>query len=213
MVTTPSGFWDRGEVGEEEFAETNMNRTMLQVAAFTSLDLILDKEGMLGYDTTWKRFLTYEGGVITVIERVYVTTEALLPTFSRDHRHVLLWTSDTKILRHVRITGPGDDDFEVDIIAYSNISGVAADITEVTGADASLGTGTVIALKTHKHKHGEGIHVRGGNSEIDGDTIDIDFAPTNYARSTSPSQVTHAQELTAHLAGIDTALANAEAEC
>ncbi len=46
-------------------------------------------------------------------------------------------------------------------------------------------------------------HISAGTDEIDGDRLDIDFAPTNYTQDTSPAEVTLADELTAHLAGID----------
>jgi hypothetical protein len=51
-------------------------------------------------------------------------------------------------------------------------------------------------------------HSRGGSDPIDGDTIDIDWNPTNYTPSTSPTEVTNVDELTAHLYGIDQALAS-----
>lgn len=48
-------------------------------------------------------------------------------------------------------------------------------------------------------------HIRSGTDEIDGDLIDIDYAPSNYTRTiTSPA--THVEHLTAHLSGIDAAL-------
>jgi len=53
-------------------------------------------------------------------------------------------------------------------------------------------------------------HIRGGSDEIDGDRIDIDFAPANYTRSitgTGVQGVQSIEHLTAHLKGIDTALA------
>jgi len=52
-------------------------------------------------------------------------------------------------------------------------------------------------------------HVHLGTDEIDGDILDIDYVPTNYTRDTTPPQVTSVEELTAHLAGIDNALATA----
>ena len=52
-------------------------------------------------------------------------------------------------------------------------------------------------------------HERGGTDEIDGDIIDIDFVPTNYTRDTTPAEVTDVEHLTAHLSGIDSALATA----
>ena len=52
-------------------------------------------------------------------------------------------------------------------------------------------------------------HVHNGSDEIDGDVLDITYVPTNYTRTTTPPEVTSVEELTAHLAGIDTALASA----
>ncbi len=46
-------------------------------------------------------------------------------------------------------------------------------------------------------------HVRAGSDEINGDHLDIDWDPTNYTPTTSPSEATHVDHLTAHLAGID----------
>lgn len=52
-------------------------------------------------------------------------------------------------------------------------------------------------------------HVKGGVDEIDADTLDIDYIPANYLRSTAPPQVDDPFHLTAHLAGIDDALLGA----
>lgn len=49
-------------------------------------------------------------------------------------------------------------------------------------------------------------HPRGGSGEIDGDILDIDFTPANYAPTTDPPQVTDVDELTAHLGGLDAAV-------
>jgi hypothetical protein len=54
--------------------------------------------------------------------------------------------------------------------------------------------------------------IRGGNAEIDGDKIDIDYTPSNYTPSTTPPEVDNADELTAHLAGIDQAIAGVSTE-
>lgn len=51
-------------------------------------------------------------------------------------------------------------------------------------------------------------HITDGSDEIDGDQIDIDFTPSNYTPSTSPAEVTNVDHLSAHLAGIDAALAS-----
>jgi hypothetical protein len=50
-------------------------------------------------------------------------------------------------------------------------------------------------------------HIRTGADEIDGDKIDIDFTPSTYVPNTTPPETDHVDELTAHLSGIDAALA------
>lgn len=53
-------------------------------------------------------------------------------------------------------------------------------------------------------------HISGGADVIDGDQVDITWSGhTNYTPSTAPTEVTSSNHLTAHLAGIDTALASA----
>jgi len=49
-------------------------------------------------------------------------------------------------------------------------------------------------------------HARAGTDVIDGDVLDIDFTPTYYVPSVVPPEVTHVDELTAHLAGVDSYL-------
>jgi hypothetical protein len=46
-------------------------------------------------------------------------------------------------------------------------------------------------------------HITGQSDEIDGDKLDVDWDPTHYVPDTSPSEVDSADNLTAHLAGID----------
>jgi hypothetical protein len=53
-------------------------------------------------------------------------------------------------------------------------------------------------------------HIQGGSDEIDGDQLDIDFTPSNYTPSTSPTEVTDVDQLSAHLAGIDAAIEGAD---
>jgi hypothetical protein len=53
-------------------------------------------------------------------------------------------------------------------------------------------------------------HTDGGPDEIDGDTVDIDFTPTNYTPDTSPPEANDIDDLAAHLAGIDTAIEEGE---
>jgi hypothetical protein len=50
-------------------------------------------------------------------------------------------------------------------------------------------------------------HIEGGTDVIDGDQLEIDYTPANYVRDVTPGEVTTTTQLTAHLAGIDNALA------
>lgn len=49
-------------------------------------------------------------------------------------------------------------------------------------------------------------HTGGGADEIDGDQLDIDFTPANYAPDATPPEAADVDDLAAHLAGIDTML-------
>ena len=51
-----------------------------------------------------------------------------------------------------------------------------------------------------------------GSVKEDGDTIDIDFTPANYTPTVVEGISDATTDLTAHLNGIDTALANVEVE-
>ena len=46
-------------------------------------------------------------------------------------------------------------------------------------------------------------HITGGPDEVDGDKLDIDWNPSNYTPATTPSEADNADNLTAHLYGID----------
>lgn len=76
---------------------------------------------------------------------------------------------------------------EADVSAYSGLVGITAGATQ---AVASTGLTT------------------GGTFEIDGDKLDIDYTPTNYTPSTTPTEADNADNLTAHLYGIDQAIGN-----
>jgi len=52
------------------------------------------------------------------------------------------------------------------------------------------------------------VAVSGTYTNIDGDTISIDYVPDHYNRTTSPSEVSSVNHLTAHLKGIDDSLNN-----
>jgi hypothetical protein len=50
-------------------------------------------------------------------------------------------------------------------------------------------------------------HLSGAGDEVDGDKLDIDWNPSNYTPTSAPAEVDSVDQLTAHLAGIDAALA------
>lgn len=83
-----------------------------------------------------------------------------------------------------------------------NPVGLATDVhhltAHLTGIDtALLGMGIAPHAATH---------IRGSGDEIEGDVLDISYTPTYYTPDTTPLVVSTAQQLTAHLAGIDTAI-------
>jgi hypothetical protein len=73
------------------------------------------------------------------------------------------------------------------------------------GTNAITNVGNVDGVDVSAHN---ARHIRAGADEIDGDKLDIDWNPTNYTPTTAPTEVTDADELTAHLAGIDAELAS-----
>jgi len=66
-------------------------------------------------------------------------------------------------------------------------------------------TGTVDGVNISDHS---GDHESGGSDEIDGDHLDVDWNPSNYTPSTTPSEASSVDHLAAHLYGIDQALSS-----
>lgn len=81
------------------------------------------------------------------------------------------------------------------------IVGSATGFVAESGATArtSLGLGDLAVRAV-------GDLLTGGAAELDGDKVDIDWTPSNYTPTTSPSEADSLDNLTAHLAGIDTAI-------
>ena len=88
----------------------------------------------------------------------------------------------------------------------------------VTGSDAESApdvirpddwatSGMVWKLRNSSGAHASA-HILGGTDEIDGDKLGIDYTPTNYTPDTAPAETDDADQLTAHLAGIDNVLAD-----
>lgn len=75
------------------------------------------------------------------------------------------------------------------------------------GGAAADGTEDTAARKDHVHQGATtshaATHPTGGADEVDGDKLDIDWNPTNYNPTTSPSEANSVDNLTAHLAAID----------
>lgn len=111
------------------------------------------------------------------------------------------WGNFEATLDHGSLLGLGDDDHT----QYLLVSG-----TRPMSGDLDMGGNSItnvnlvdgVDVSDHNVRH-----IAGGADEIDGDRLDIDYTPTNYTPDTTPPEVTLANELTAHLAGIDDALA------
>jgi len=74
------------------------------------------------------------------------------------------------------------------------------------GIDTALGNlDTTKANTTHASAH-----IDGGSDAIDGDKIEITYTATDYTPTASPSEADSTDDLTAHLAGIDTALGDGD---
>lgn len=89
-----------------------------------------------------------------------------------------------------------DDQTAATAMTTLGISAFAQTLIDDADADAARTTLGVVAAA----------FIRGGDIEIDGDKLDIDWNPSNYTPATTPTQVSNADELTAHLYGIDAAL-------
>lgn len=82
--------------------------------------------------------------------------------------------------------------------ATGDIASLDTILTQVTGDIADIINSGVAAHASS--------HIQGTGDEIDGDKLDIDFTPTNYAPSTDPAEVDDLDQLSAHLKGIDVLL-------
>lgn len=110
------------------------------------------------------------------------------------------WGQFLSITDHGALSGLADDDHT----QYTRADGTRA----FTGSQSFGGfnitnVGTVDGVDVSAHA---ARHITGGADEIDGDQIDIDFTPSNYTPSITPTEVSNLDHLSAHLAGIDDAL-------
>jgi hypothetical protein len=88
-------------------------------------------------------------------------------------------------------------------VAGDGLNGGAGSVLSVDATDASI---TVAAAGISVNP---AALITGGAQEIDGDQLDIDFTPANYTPDTGPAEVTNVDHLSAHLKGIDNAIAAA----
>ncbi len=77
--------------------------------------------------------------------------------------------------------------------------------TSVAGLGLEGGGGTALVITPASF-------IRGGDVEVNGDRINIDFEPTGYSPSTTPVEAEHIDDLTAHLYGIDMTFIDISAE-
>ena len=89
----------------------------------------------------------------------------------------------------------------VDANVTSDASGISTDTTSFDSILSST-EDTVQKALDILDDHASG-HITGGDGEIDGDKLDIDWDPSNYTPDTSPTEVDSLDNLTAHLKGID----------
>ncbi|MCH7745526.1 MAG: right-handed parallel beta-helix repeat-containing protein [Chloroflexi bacterium] len=76
-----------------------------------------------------------------------------------------------------------------------------------TGTTLHFNVGETNTDDHHNEDHATR-HQRAGADEVDGDKLDIDWNPSNYTPTTSPTEADDVDNLTAHLAGIDAKLAD-----
>jgi hypothetical protein len=116
------------------------------------------------------------------------------------------WGNFEATLDHGSLLGLGDDD-HTQYLLVSGLRPMSGDLDMGTNNVTNVGLVDGVDVSAHAARH-----VAGGADEIDGDILDIDYSPTNYTPDTTPPQVTVTNELTAHLAGIDNALAGVSSD-
>lgn len=208
-MTEPNGFWEDATAGQEEFDEDLMNACLIQYDTKVNLDLLTDRAGMLGYSSDDNRFWRNDGAALINLAVVEFGVDAAKPTASAANNGRVFWATDTLTLYVVGGATQyivSDQNVVVDHVALGDPHTQYQKESEKSAANGypSLDAGTLVPqveLPDHESRHD-----RTGADEIDGDVIDIDYTPTNYIPDTAPAEVTHVDELTSHLKGLDNAV-------
>jgi len=113
---------------------------------------------------------------------------------------------------HGTVGGLGDDD-HTQYVLVTGARSMTGGLT-IAGALAGATTGTFSSTVTASTFNGvdpsalASRFITGGADQIDGDKLDIDWTPSNYTPTISPSEANNVNNLTAHLAGVDATLAS-----
>jgi len=107
---------------------------------------------------------------------------------------------------HGNLIGLGDDD-HTQYLLINGTRNMSGNLNMGTFQITNVGNVDGVDVSDHSARHESG-----GSDEVDGDILDIDFVPANYARTTAPTEVSALVHLTAHLAGIDTAIGDLGSE-
>lgn len=100
------------------------------------------------------------------------------------------------------------DGVDISALALDNLPSSPSGDVDFNG-QAITNVGNVDGVDISDH---DARHILAGTDEIDGDKLGISWNPSNYTPSVSPAEVDNVDHLTAHLAGIDLALANISAD-
>lgn len=152
-------------------------------------DAVVTIEGELGiepsgeYDTVTERLEAIESSSSELTDHASTHVNGGTDVIFGDRLRVTYVPSN-----YTRTTAPSE---------VFNLVELSAHLAGIDNEIAALSASVVMHASTH---------ISGGSDEIDGDKLDIDYNPGVYSPSTSPSQVTSVDHLSAHLDGIDTAI-------
>lgn len=129
-----------------------------------------------------------------------LTTKGDLYTYDTDPQRLPVGT-DTQILSADSSQTTGLKWIDASTFTDKFLSAIT--VTDITSILFTVTNGdNITANFTHKEDH-----LLAGTDEIDGDQLGISWNPTNYTPAVTPIEVTSIDHLTAHLYGIDQAIA------